>query len=178
MTIGNKRYLLIRYRLPPYQDISILPHPVNVLTNWLPFRSSSLSVKFFSAISKTFTFSSKAKGDEFFRKLVFNFGQIIGKSDVRTLSRTVALKTPLQIYAAGPIYQAYAGLGFTELLPDFDALSDTGDGNITVVTNHLVSAEGKKDLQNVVFLGLMEFILQRWHGRPQERCTRILAVIC
>jgi len=100
-------------------------------------------VKFFSAISKTFTFSSKVKGDEFFRKLVFNFGQILGKSDIRTLSRTVALRTPLQHYAAGQIYQAYAGLGFTKLLPEFYALADTGGGNITVVTNHPVSAEGK-----------------------------------
>jgi hypothetical protein len=100
-------------------------------------------VDFFSSIRKTFTFSSKSKGEEFFRKLLFNFGQIIAKSDARTLARRVHLKTPLQIFSAGPVYQSYAGLGSAEISSEFDSLSSpTVNNNYTLITDYRVSCEG------------------------------------
>jgi son of sevenless-like protein len=96
-----------------FSDITPMPERGRINVNGTRFmwtQARGLAMTFRDSITEIFG----EKGSE---QILYRFGQALGRNEARAFHERFGLTDPMDRLAAGPIYFAYSGWAFVEILP-------------------------------------------------------------
>ncbi len=101
-------------------------------------RASALSHEFLNSIKRLYKDRGEEEAMNIGKNILFDLSHVLGLEDARNFHKKMKLKDPISKLSAGPVYFAYTGWAFVDILPDSNP---SPDENYFIKYNHPYSFE-------------------------------------
>jgi len=101
-------------------------------------RASALSHEFLNSIKRLYKDRGEEEAMNIGKNILFDVSHVLGLEDARNFHEKMKLKDPISKLSAGPVYFAYTGWAFVDILPESNP---SPDENYFIKYNHPYSFE-------------------------------------